>query len=66
MKVQIIIGSTRPGRVGPQIADWMLDNLPKTSNVEYEIIDVEDFKLPMFNEPIHPSMNQYKYPHTKT
>lgn len=65
MKIQLIIGSTRPGRVGPQIADWMLENLSKPTGVEYEIIDVADAKLPLFDEPIHPSMNQYTHPHTK-
>jgi NAD(P)H-dependent FMN reductase len=65
MKVQIIIGSTRPGRVGPQIADWIVDVLPKDTAADYEIVDIEDFKLPMFDEPVHPSMNQYKNAHTK-
>lgn len=65
MKIQIIIGSTRPGRVGPQIANWMVDNLPKSNDAVYEIIDISAWNLPMYDEPIHPSMNQYKYDHTK-
>jgi NAD(P)H-dependent FMN reductase len=66
MKVQIIIGSTRPTRVSPSIAKWVFDNLQKDENVEYEIIDIADFKLPLFDEPIHPSMNQYEHDYTKT
>jgi NAD(P)H-dependent FMN reductase len=65
MKVQIIFGSTRPGRVGPQIAKWMFNNLSKDARAEYEIVDIVDFKLPMFDEPKHPSMNQYEHAHTK-
>jgi NAD(P)H-dependent FMN reductase len=65
MKVQIIIGSTRPGRVGPQFAHWVNDNLPKDSGIDYEIIDVADWKLPLFDEPVHPSMGQYQHDHTK-
>jgi NAD(P)H-dependent FMN reductase len=65
MKIQLIIGSTRPGRVGPQIANWMMDNLPKPQSVDYEVIDIVDWKLPIFDEPIHPSMNQYEHAHTK-
>ena len=53
MKVQIIIGSTRPGRVGPQIAQWMLKHVPTTETTEYEIVDIADWKLPIFDEPIH-------------
>jgi NAD(P)H-dependent FMN reductase len=65
MKIQIIIGSTRPGRVGPQIAGWIIENLPARAETEYEIVDVAGQKLPLFNEPIHPSMNQYTYGYTK-
>ena len=65
MKIELIIGSTRPGRVGPQIAKWVVDNLPDKSGIDYEIVDIKDFELPMFDEPIHPSMNQYHHDHTK-
>lgn len=65
MKIHIIIGSTRPGRVGPQIAKWMVGNLPKNSDIEYEIVDIAEYGLPLFDEPMLPSMNQYKYNHTK-
>jgi NAD(P)H-dependent FMN reductase len=65
MNIQIIIGSTRPGRVGPQIADWMVEQLPKSDTTTYEIVDIVDWKLPLFDEPIHPSMNQYMHAHTK-
>jgi NAD(P)H-dependent FMN reductase len=64
MKVQVIIGSTRPGRVGPQIAKWIVKNLPKQPQVTYEIVDLADHALPFFNEPIHPYMNNYSHDHT--
>jgi NAD(P)H-dependent FMN reductase len=65
MKVQIIMGSTRPGRVSPQIAEWTLNHLPKKDGVEYEIVDVAKYNLPLFDEPQHPSLNQYAHEHTK-
>jgi NAD(P)H-dependent FMN reductase len=65
MKIQLIIGSTRPGRVGPQIANWMIDNLPTNDTTTYEVVDLTDYQLPLFDEPIHPSMNQYTHEHTK-
>ncbi len=65
MKIQIIIGSTRPGRVGPEIAEWMIENLPQHSSTTYEIIDLAKNILPLFNEPIHPSRGEYKHDHTK-
>jgi NAD(P)H-dependent FMN reductase len=65
MNVQIIIGSTRPGRIGPQVAEWLVGNLPKDDRADYEIVDIAAFKLPLFDEAIHPSMNQYQHEHTK-
>jgi NAD(P)H-dependent FMN reductase len=65
MKVELIIGSIRPGRVGPEIATWIVDNLPQQSGIDYEIIDIKDWNLPIFDEAIHPSMNQYQHEHTK-
>jgi NAD(P)H-dependent FMN reductase len=65
MKIQIIIGSTRPGRIGPQIARWMHQHVPKHDTADYEIVDIADQHLPLFNEPVHPSLNQYEHPYTK-
>ena len=65
MKIELIIGSTRPGRVGPQIAIWIVDNLPKKSGIDYEIVDIKDWDLPIFDEAVLPSINQYQHEHTK-
>jgi NAD(P)H-dependent FMN reductase len=65
MKIQIIIGSTRPGRVGPQVANWIFSNLTDNLKAEYEIVDIAEYNLPVFNEANHPSMNQYEHDYTK-
>jgi NAD(P)H-dependent FMN reductase len=65
MKIQIIIGSTRPGRVGPQIAQWVLATMPKEEQISYEIVDIADYHLPLFDEPKHPSTGEYSKEHTK-
>ncbi len=65
MKIQLIIGSTRPNRLGPQIASWMIKHMPHDPSVEYETIDLVDFDLPLFNEPVHPVHNSYTYEHSK-
>ena len=65
MKVQIIIGSTRPSRVGAQIADWVMGHLPVVPGVDYELVDLATIKLPLFDEPVMPALNQYKHDHTK-
>ncbi len=65
MKIQLIIGSTRPSRVSPQIAEWMIKNLPKVDGVEYEVIDLAEVNLPLLDEAAHPMVQQYQHDHTK-
>lgn len=65
LKVGIIIGSTRPGRVGESVARWTFDIANKRSDAEFELVDLLDFNLPLLDEPVPPSMGQYSKDHTK-
>lgn len=65
MKIQIILGSTRPSRVGESVAKWALDIANKRSDLEFELVDVKDFDLPLLDEPTPPMMHQYTKDHTK-
>ena len=41
--------------------------LPKArTDAEFEFVDIADFKLPLLDEPVPPSMGQYTHEHTKT
>lgn len=65
-KIKIIIGSTRDNRVGPKIAQWVMNSTQQyIGNLEFEIIDLKQINLPLFNEPQSPYNKQYKYQHTK-
>lgn len=50
LKIGIIMGSTREGRVSPQVAVWVKQLADQRGDAEYEIIDIADFKLPLFGE----------------
>jgi NAD(P)H-dependent FMN reductase len=63
--LQIIIASTRPGRVGPSVASWFYDRAVKTGSFEVELIDLAEVNLPMFDEPKHPRFGEYVHQHTK-
>lgn len=65
LKLAIIIGSTRPGRKAEAVAKWVHEIAIKRSDAEFEIVDIDDFKLPLLDEPVPPSMAQYSQPHTK-
>ncbi len=64
-KLNIIIGSTRPGRVGPVFAKWFADFTRKHGKFEPVIVDLADFNLPVFDEANHPRSGQYEHVHTK-
>lgn len=65
IKIAIIIGSTRPGRKADTVAQWVYEIAKKRGGAEYELVDIQDFNLPLLDEPVPPSMNQYSKPHTK-
>jgi NAD(P)H-dependent FMN reductase len=66
LKVAIILGSTRPGRVGEQVARWAYELAKKRSDAQFELLDLKDFHLPHLDEAMPPSMGQYTQPHTKS
>ena len=65
-RLAIIIGSTRPDRRGPQVADWVLRTAPWPAEVEVDLLDLLDFGLPLLDEPTPPSAaEQYTQAHTR-
>ena len=64
-KLNIIIASTRPGRVGPTVARWADEAARASGLFEVELVDLADFALPLLDEPHHPSMQRYEHEHTK-
>lgn len=64
LKIAVILGSTRPGRNGKAVAEWVLETARKRTDAVYELIDLADYPLPHLDEPIPPLMGQYSQPHT--
>ena len=64
-KIAIIIGSTRPGRIGQAVGDWIYDQSKDCKDAEFELVDIVDYDLPLLDEPYPPMMNQYTKDHTK-
>lgn len=62
MKVQVIIGSTRPGRVSPKVAKWVANEAGKLADTTVEVLDLEDYNLPFLDEPISPQFNPDRKP----
>jgi len=66
LKIGIILGSTRPGRNGKAVADWVLDKgAGPRIGADYDLIDLADHPLPHMDEPMSPMLGQYAGEHTK-
>ncbi|MEM1503719.1 NADPH-dependent FMN reductase [Domibacillus sp. 8LH] len=46
LNVGIILGSTRQGRVSPQVGEWIKDIADQRGDANYEIVDIADYQLP--------------------
>lgn len=65
LKLNIIIGSTRPGRVGPKVAAWFEDFAKKHGGFDVRLVDIAEFNLPVYDEPRHPRLQDYEHDHTR-
>lgn len=65
LTLAIIIGSTRPGRVGPSVAAWATELAESDGAFDVTVLDLADFDLPLIDEAAHPSLKRYEHEHTK-
>ena len=65
LTLQVIICSTRPGRVGPVIGAWMAEQARTHAQFSVELVDLADYKLPVYDEPDFPRSGNYQHEHTK-
>ena len=64
--LQIIIGATRPGRIGPVIAQWFYGIAVAHGGFTVELVDLVDVDLPLLDEPDNPARGgRYHHDHTK-
>jgi NAD(P)H-dependent FMN reductase len=68
MRIGIIVGSTRPGRRGDQIGAWIYERAGRWAqgtDLEFELIDLLAYNLPILDEPAPAAFGQYTQPHTR-
>jgi NAD(P)H-dependent FMN reductase/DNA-binding MarR family transcriptional regulator len=64
-RIAVIIGSNRPGRICPGVAQWFFNAVQEGSSLNYEMLDLADINLPFLDEPFMAAINQYEHEHTK-
>lgn len=65
LKLNIVVTSTRPGRVGDKLGAWIADFARAEGSFDVTLVDLADLDLPLFNEASHPRLGQYEHEHTR-
>ena len=63
LRVGIIVGSTRPGRKAEAVAHWVYGIAKQRSDAEFEVVDLQEFHLPLLDDPVPPSVGRPHPPH---
>lgn len=61
MKIGIILGSIRKIRRGERVAKWLMPQLAKFKEVEFELLDLRDYPLPFYSEDNSPDSLESGY-----
>ena len=54
--ISVIVGSTRQGRFSEKPAQWILQRLESRGGIETRLLDLREFPLPFFDQPVPPAM----------
>ncbi len=57
MKLAVIVGTTRPNRQTLKQAKWVVKGASEIDGIEVELVDLKDYPMPFFNEPVSPRYN---------
>jgi len=53
-KIAIVTSTVRPGRQSRVVADWVKSVADERGDATYEILDIADYNLPVWDEPVSP------------
>ncbi len=61
MKIGIIVGSIRDGRLGPAVGQWAYDIASQRDDATYELIDLKSFDVPLLTTATPPMAAGKRY-----
>jgi NAD(P)H-dependent FMN reductase len=64
-RLNIVIASTRPNRIGFPVAKWFQQAALQHAGFDVHIADLLEFALPVYDEPHHPKLRKYVHEDTK-
>jgi NAD(P)H-dependent FMN reductase len=56
MTISVIVGSICQGRFSEKPAQWILQQLRKRDGIEARLLNLPDFPIPFFDQPMPPAM----------
>jgi NAD(P)H-dependent FMN reductase len=59
LRISVIVGSVREGRISLPIAKWVMDRMAARAEFDAELLDLAEWDLPMFPEPNPPATGRY-------
>ena len=59
LRISVIVGSVREGRISLPIAKWVMDRIAARTEFDAELLDLAEWDLPMFAEPNPPATGRY-------
>ena len=63
--LMIVIASTRPGRIGLPVGEWIEARALGHGGFDVDLADLAVIDLPFMDEPKHPRLREYTHQHTK-
>lgn len=66
VNLKVITSTTREGRLGRSIAEWITGLAKETNKYDVELVDLLEINLPFMDEPNHPMHRKYVHEHTKS
>lgn len=64
-RLLLVVGSTRPGRLGLPVARWFEGLARSDGRFEVDLADLAEINLPLLDEPAHPMLAAYEHEHSK-
>ncbi len=64
LRLMVVIASTRPGRVGLPVGEWVVEQAEAHGGFDVDLADLAELGLPFMDEPNHPRLKHYTKPHT--
>lgn len=61
MRIGIVAGSVREASKARRVAEWVKATAGEHDGVTFEVIDINDFDIPILTDPVMPGMANRKY-----